>query len=150
MDQLLASWQDKGLVDETAVREYLDKIHQVNAGLRAVYAACDYDGRPTARDRELYETWQRWGMGQDVLLLAARETRGVERNKLAYLNAVLTRWHDQGVTTAADAQAQLSARPERPAGRQVSAQQYTQREYTEEEMSAAALDVLEEAKKLNG
>ncbi|MCI5771906.1 MAG: DnaD domain protein [Clostridiales bacterium] len=150
MDQLLASWQDKGLVDETAVREYLDKIHQVNAGLRAVYAACDYDGRPTARDRELYETWQRWGMGQDVLLLAARETRGVERNKLAYLNAVLARWHDQGVATAADAQAQLSARPERPVGKQVSAQQYTQREYTEEEMSAAALDVLEEAKKLNG
>ena len=65
------------------------------------------------------------------------------------LEKVLEEWHSAGITDLS--QAQGRKRPNlKPKTKTVSAQQYTQREYSEEELSAVSGDLIEEAKKQRG
>ncbi len=65
---------------------------------------------------------------------------------MAYLNRVLETWHEAGITDISQVQARKS--PAAPVKKKtVSAQQYTQRQYTEEELLAVSDDLIEEARK---
>ena len=151
MQALLLSWQKRGLKTEGEVREYLAKYRENNLALREIFDACGHAGRPTAADREQYEKWRGWGMNRELLLFAAEQSRGAEGSKLAYLGKVLEMWHEAGITDISQARSQKG--PDRTGGRKaktVSAQQYAQRDYTEEELSAVSGDLIEEARKQRG
>ena len=146
---LLLSWKERGLTTEADALQYLNRFREANRALRNLFDACGHQGRPTAADRTLYEKWRGWGFDQELLLFAAEQARVAEGSKIGYLDKVLDAWHQAGITTVAQAQARKKPEP-RPKTKTVSAQQYTQREYTEEELSAASVDLIEEAKKKRG
>lgn len=147
MHGLLERWRNKGLLTEDAVREYLDKRRGLEMLLREVYEACGHRGNPTVADTVLYQKWQReWGYHQEMICAAAAQASGAEGNKMAYLNRVLETWHEAGITDISQVQARKS--PAAPVKKKtVSAQQYTQRQYTEEELLAVSDDLIEEARK---
>ena len=149
MQALLQSWHNRGLVTEEAVQDYLSQFRQANLALRELFDACGHSGRPTAADRALYEKWTGWGYDQALLLFASEQARAAEGSKIAYLDKVLTMWHDAGITDLNQAQARKKP-SEKPKAKSVSAQQYTQRDYTEEELSAVSGDLIEEARKQRG
>ena len=116
---------------------------------RAVFEACGHAGRPTAADRALYEKWKGYGMEPSLFLYAAEQARAAEGNKIAYLDKVLEAWREAGVTKLEQARAQRrTERGQRE--KTVGAQQYAQRVYTEEELSAVSTDLIEEARKQRG
>ena len=146
---LLQSWQDRGLTREEDVRQYISRVREENRALREIFERCGHEGRPTQGDRSQYEIWRGWGYGRELLLFAAEQARMAEGSKMAYLTKMLEMWHEAGITDISQAQARKKAGPKAGArpGKTVSALQYTQRDYTEEELLAVSDDLIEEAKK---
>ena len=135
LQKLLDSWKEKGLNTPEEVEEYIRRVRALDVFLIRMYEACGYTGRPSAADRAMLEEWRAAGFSDEVILLAARQAAGAAGRKTAYIRTVLHRWQEAGVRTVEDAQRQLEAKPASTrAPRQVSAQQYQQREYREEEL----------------
>lgn len=150
MQSLLESWRNRGLTDENAVRDYLNRYREANVALREIFEACGHAGRPTEKDRQQYETWKSWGMDRALMLFAAEQSRVAEGSKTAYLSKVLEAWHQAGITDIAQARAERKPTGRAPGRKTVSAQQYGQREYTEDELLAVSDDLIEEARKHRG
>ncbi len=136
----------RGISSAEDARPVLDGIAAANAGLNRVFEALGHRRTPTKKDRELYRRWtDEWGFDEGMLILAAEQAREAEQ-PLPYINKILQTWHEEGVKEPGQA-AKKRTRP--TAGRQVSAQQYTQRDYSEEELERRAVNLLEEASKEN-
>ena len=149
LHDLLERWQRKGYCTGEAVQAYLQKRRELQGLLREVFDACGHKGNPTAKDMELYQKWHGFGYDLPIILCAAEQARNAEGSKLAYLDRVLESWHEAGITDLSQAQSRLTA-PETARKKTVSAQQYGQRQYTEEELLAVSDDLIEEARKLRG
>lgn len=149
MEDVLRRWREKGLATEEAVREYLDKRLGLEKLLREVFEVCGHRGNPTAKDLELYQKWHGWGYDHEMICTAAEQAAGAEGRKISYLDKVLEAWHDAGITDVSQTRAQKTPL-EKKYGKTVSAQQYTQRQYTEEELLAVSDDLIEEARRLRG
>ena len=147
LQDLAQMWKDKGLDSEEAVRAYTRRLAELNRKVKEVYEACGHSGRPTRKDRQLYEKWESYGYDQELILAAAEQARNSEGNKLKYLEKVIDTWHDAGVTDISQTQTKKQMESRRKM-KTVSAQQYTQREYTEEELLAISDDLIEEARGL--
>ena len=146
MHWLLERWKSKGYTTEESVREYLEKRRGLEMLLREVFDACGHRGNPTIADTMLYQKWHGWGYSQEMICAAAEQARNAEGGKIPYLDKVLETWHAAGITDLSQVQARKA-----PAKRKtVSAQQYAQREYTEEELLAVSDDLIEEARKYRG
>ena len=150
MTNLIEAWKKRGLQTEADVRQYVDKVAEQNALLKEVFEACGHNGRPTEADRKLYEKWAGFGYNQELILCAAEQARSAEANKIGYLNRVLEMWHDAGITDISQARARKKPEEKKKSGKTVSAQQYGQRQYSEEELLAVSDDLIEEARKQRG
>lgn len=148
---LLESWKKRGLSDAAAVQEYLQHYREANLALKEMFEACGHNGRPVESDRLLYDKWKKWGMDRELLLFAAEQSKVAEGSKIAYLDKVLSMWHEAGITDISQASARKRpAKPAQPQGKIVSAQRYSQRDYTEAELLSVSEDLLEEARKQRG
>ena len=146
MTTLLDAWEKKGLIEEGAVREYLERFRADGTDLKALFDACALPGRPTQKDRVWLNAWRSKGVSQDLMMFAAEKARGIQGNKLSYIDKVLGTWLEAGVRSPD----QVRAQPAESKGqRQVSAHQYQQRRYTEEELSGASGDLMREAREEN-
>ncbi len=149
LHDLLERWKTKGHVTGEDVSAYLQKRRELQLLLREVFDACGHRGNPTAKDMELYQKWHGYGYDLPLILSAAEQARNAEGSKIAYLDKVLEAWHEAGITSVE--QARGRQKPESaPRTKTVSAQQYGQRQYTEEELLAVSDDLIEEARKQRG
>ena len=150
LQSLLDAWRQKGLTDEESVSAYLEKFREANLFLREIFNVCGHEGRPTAADRKLLDQWQ--GMlNRELILFAAEQARQAEGSKMAYLDKVISTWHEAGITDLSQAKARKKTeKTEKKGGKAVSAQQYEQRTYSEDELLAVSDDLIEEARKQRG
>ena len=74
---------------------------------------------------------------------------GVEGNKLRYMDSVVCAWHDAGITDVSQVQL-LKKAPAKDQPKQVRAQQYTQRQYTDADLAFGDSDLMKEAAKQHG
>ncbi|MBO2516954.1 MAG: hypothetical protein CW338_06735 [Clostridiales bacterium] len=149
--ELLQAWSQRGLKDEKDVRAYLAEVGEKNKLLRQLFEKMDYAGNPTAADREMLSSWRAMGFDDEILMYAAEQSRTANGSKLRYMDRVLTSWHEDSIRTAAEARSRVKTAP---AGRQdagkpkvISGKDYTQRQYTDEEIERAANRAWEEALK---
>ena len=149
MQALLESWRSRGLVTRESVKEYLSRYREANLALKEMFDACGYDGKPTEKDRQLYEKWKTYHYDRELMLFAAEQARAATGNRISYLSKVLEAWHEAGITDISQAKAQRSPQ-QKKGGKTVSAQQYGQRQYTEEELLAVSDDLIEEARRQRG
>lgn len=139
----------RGIAAAQTARVYFEEMHAVNRALQPLFEALGLSGRPTASDRTLYKKWQSYGMSEEMLLLAAEQSRGADK-KLPYMDRILQAWHEEGITSPAQVAARKEQRaPAQGTARRVAAQQYTQREYSDEELNAFTADLIKEARNLN-
>ena len=127
---ILERLSNQGITTLEAAQAYFEEAHRLNAALAPIFEKCGHRGTPTVGDRALYRKWTEWGFTEEMLLLAAAQARSAAR-KMPYMDKILESWRQNGVSTPAQAAAQ---QPPHAGGKQVSAQQYTQRKYTEEEL----------------
>ena len=149
MDQLLSSWQEKGLTDIDAATRYTQRLRRIDPHLRTLFEILAYQSVITEEDRALFEKWQAFGYDMPILEAAARQTHGVEGNKLRYMDSVICAWHDAGITDASQIQL-LKKSPQKDGPKQVRAQQYTQRQYTDADLAFGDSDLMKEAAKQHG
>ncbi len=148
MQNLLTAWKQRGLSNAEEVKNYIRERLEWNASLREIFEACGQSGKPEENDRALYRKWRGWGYDQELILCAAEQAAHADK-KMLYLDKVLETWHEAGIMDVSQARARKkTASGEKR--RQVSAQQYAQRQYTEEELLAVSDDLIEEARKQRG
>ena len=122
---------NQGVATLEAAQAYFEEAHRLNAALQPILEACGQRGIVTVGDRALYRKWKEDGFSDDMLLIAARQARSAAK-KLPYIDGIVTAWKKAGVATPEQAAAFTA--PQAEGGRRVSAQQYTQRRYTEAEL----------------
>ena len=75
-----------------------DELYNLEGKLRKAFGI---EGRAlTSKEKKCFETWCRWGFGEDIITLAYEIT--VEKTgkyTIAYLDRVLTNWHEAGFST---------------------------------------------------
>ena len=127
--ELALSWQEKGLDTPEKVEEYLKQIDRRDALLHKIFDACGHRGRITKADRDWLNAWQNAGHGEDVILYAASLAAGAEGGKMRYIDRVLQSYQVENIHSVQEAQSRTPSR--RESGKTVSAQQYTQRDYSQ-------------------
>lgn len=151
-EKFLNVFRQQGITSRRDAEMYLQDIRETNRLLYRVFEACGHSGKPGSADRTLYKKWQALGFTEEMILLAAAQAVHAE-SKPPYIDKVLEAWKEAGVTDPAQVAVRKTVSRPAPArsGKQVGAQQYTQREYTESELDAQLTnDILEEASKYNG
>lgn len=151
VEQYLEIYRKNNLTTRREAEVYIQDVRETNKALYRIFEACGHKAAPTTPDRALYKKWRNWGFSEEMMLLAAEQARTAE-SKPPYIDKVLEAWHAAGVSDPAQVAARKGTR--KPAaqgnartGKQVGAQQYTQREYTESELdSQLTNDILKEAK----
>ncbi len=131
---LLRSWKARGLETAEAVEAYLRPYHARRVLLQKLGETW---GKRAPQGRTHHDTVQKWletyGFPEELILHCAAWSVDAEKN-MSYLDKLLTALHETGIRDIAGADAQRAryraAQGAKPA-RQVSAQQYEQRDYSQ-------------------
>ena len=107
---------------------------------------------PTPRDRELLLKWRESWAFADALLLKAAVYSAGKNAPMAFMDKLLERYRDEGITTVSAAEADYAKRretyqkqdgPSRP-GKTVIEQRYEQRDYDPEKYNGLTPEEIEE------
>ena len=140
--KLLESWQERGFTDEKQIRDHIDAFHGKEEFLKALrqkWAGKDADiGQKTL---QMLDRWE-GGMGfsREMITLAA-DAAYEAKKPIAYMDKLLTAWNAQGIRTPEAVKEEQKNRGEqalsrKTPGKNVPAQQYTQRDYDDEQADA--------------
>ena len=146
--ELLRSWKKRGLETEEDVRAHLDVFHAQTLLLKELQKLWGTADTTESRVRRNYiQKWtQEWGMSRE-LILKAGEYAATAREPMAYLDRILSSYREKGIRTPQEAELEhaKAARTDGKGGssqkgklKQVVAQQYTQRDYSDREAEALA------------
>jgi DnaD/phage-associated family protein len=90
-----------GVSDPESLAAFVKNMDYELQKVREVLRLLGKYNNPTEPQRKLYRKWSRdWGFGHDVILMAIDETVGANNPSMRYLDAVLSKWHEQGAHTA--------------------------------------------------
>lgn len=147
----LKNWKRNGLESAADVTRYMKQVDDQNDFLLMIYEVMGITIKPNAADRKLAKKWlQEYAFDMGFVTQCAAWAAGKEKPML-YLDAVLSRFREQGITTMEEAakeraahqqaQAKQPAEQKTPAHgpKTVEQQQYTQREYTHTEDAMDAM-----------
>ena len=138
VEWMLKEWAALGLFSRDAAADYIERMGRKEARVRSLLELSGLDRRPKKSDLSAYDGWQAQH-SEDVIEYAARCARGMQM-PVKYMDKLLSRWHDEGVTTVEEAKARheaARAASTAPAasGKPVAnpALDYAQREYRDED-----------------
>lgn len=129
----LKVWQDDGVTTPGEAEAFMKRMGALKKQLREVLQAAGSERSPSYDDIKAYERWKdAWP--DDLIAFAAECSRGAG-GSMAYMDKLLTRWGEAGITTVEAARAQHAAwkaaqGKEAPAN---PALNYEQREYRDED-----------------
>lgn len=141
IEAALAAFQKQGLDSVEKLRAARQKYRALLPFARKMLDACGQQGAPTEHDMSQLSIWLKQ-FSPDLIEYAATLARGAKQ-KMPYIDKILSVWRKEGVTTLAEAKARPQAPGARPA-REVAAHRYNQREYTAQEMNQSFIDLAEE------
>ncbi len=147
LEPRLLAWQALNLQDGASVREHLTALKAFQPAMFQVFELSGQEGRPGEQDLLRYRAWREAGHSDALIREAAAQARS-SRQKLSYIDKVLSSWQKEGITTAEQARSKAPAQAA-SGGKKVSAQQYKQREYSDQDY-ASDIDWLEIARKESG
>ena len=106
------AWARLGIDSQAAAAEHLRRYAQGREALPQLMRALRLGDRPpSASEEEYLLRWHRWGFGPEAAALACDKTiLKCHEFKWPYCNAILRRWHEEGLHTVE----QIEARDVRP------------------------------------
>ena len=145
---MLRSWQRKGILNPPDAKAYIREFRAQSDLIRRLREIWGLPSGQGGMDRALIASWEKeLGFSPEIILLAAESATGAEK-PMAYLNRILTDYAEKGIRTRKQIEADRQAHQERKGilqvqrtGRTVTAQQYDQRDYSQQRESLA--EVLE-------
>lgn len=106
MNAQIAKFYKRGLVSLSSLQQHIDRSKAADEQIRQVFDELKLDKNISSWDRDFYRTWTySWGMSQDIVLYCASLSAGRD-HPLAYMNKILSSWHEAKVTTLIQAKAQ--------------------------------------------
>jgi DNA replication protein DnaD len=152
LEELIDAWSEKGLKTPDEVEAYLKQIKEQNMFLRELFALMGWGRITTPKDRELLAKWRgEWDFADELLRKTAEFSTG-KTAPMAFMNKILTRYHAEGITTVAAAEADHAKRQEAyqqkdyapKSGKTVIEQRYEQRDYDPEKFNGLTPEEIEE------
>lgn len=143
LETCLSAWHRKGFDTEEKIRALMDKRERLSPLVRRVMDGAGMTGPVGDSDIAFVEKWLAVS-SEELIGYAATLARGA-RQKLPYMDRVLTAWREKGVATKAEAE-KLTPETKREK-RTVTAQQYEQRDYSEDDLARGANALIEEMRK---
>ena len=141
--KLLESWQERGFTGADQIREHIRAFHEKEEFLKALRQK--WEGRDTDIGQKSMQMLDKWenglGFSREMIALAADLAYEVKR-PAAYMDKTLEAWAAEGVRTPEDVRKRQQDRAgqaqgtRKSAGKTVSAQQYEQRNYDNEQGEA--------------
>ena len=109
-------WAQQGIFSQEAADRYLQEYSRRYETAVAYMQAMNLGDRaPVGKEKTYIESWTAMGFSADAVALAYEKTLSqIHQLKFSYLNAILKKWHEAGLHTAAEAQrGDRKASPER-------------------------------------
>ncbi len=105
LDNLLRQWASNGLVTEESIKAWLSRKKYIENEIKAVLERAGEVRDITLADRKLYKQWtEEWNMSFELILLAA-EYALTAREKMPFINKILSSWHQNNIRTIKEAKA---------------------------------------------
>lgn len=142
LETKITTWSKLGLNSAAEVREHLKGLKVYQPLMIRVFDLCGIQGRVGEEDLLRLRGWIQSGHSESLILLAAEKARSASQ-KLSYIQKTLDNWAQSGIRTTEAAQNAMV--PQQASIKQVAAQKYTQRNYTEDTLPSG-LSLIEEAK----
>lgn len=140
LDTVVRKFFARSALTEKQVKAEIDAENKYDGAIEKVLAAVGIMGAVNASHRAYYSKWARdWNMPAEVIDYAATLSAG---KTLSYLNAILSSWHDGGVTTVEQAKEKNSAFKE-VAATSPSDNPVVER-YTADELNALMIELTDE------
>ncbi len=98
MNDFVLSLYDEGIITEQAVRDKLTSIAADDKLIKNILKTSGMTRKIIDPDRQYLKRWKSWDFSDEMLLKAAETAQG-KSNPLAYMNAVLSSWKAQGITS---------------------------------------------------
>ena len=137
--KLLDSWKDRGITTTADAEAYINRFRAQTELLKSLRKMWGISSLTGEKNRAMLTSWEEeLGFGPDQILAAAEAANGTER-PMYYLDTVLRAYAAKGIRTpeqmAAERESRRQQKPAAGAGKQVAAQQYSQRSYSAGEES---------------
>ena len=140
LDAVVRDFLARSAFTEERVKSEIAAEHKHDKAIEKVLATVGVMGAVKQSHRAFYSTWvEKWSMPVEVIDYAATLSSG---KTLSYLNAILSAWHDSGVTTVEKAQAKNAANKE-VAATAPSNNSVVER-YTADELNALMIELTDE------
>ncbi len=105
MKAALAMYEQDGVDSYEKFERHMAHLEQVDAGVERVRRLCGFGDRElTAKEDTILKRWfGEWGLQDDLVRLAFEKTVDtLGKVSLSYMNAMLKRWYESGLTTPAE------------------------------------------------
>ena len=114
IEKLSYQWSDNGITTYDRAVEHLEQLKERTDRVSQIMGLFGfYNRRPSESEREFIEKWIALGFDNDMLKLAyERMIERIHEVSFPYLNAILERWADMGVTTREKAEQERRRRAE--------------------------------------
>lgn len=101
MNDYVHSLCDEGIITQDAVKAKLESIAAEDKLIKNILTKCGLSRRVIEHDRQSLRRWREWGFSDSMLFNAADSSLG-KNNPIAYMNAVLSSWKNEGIKTEND------------------------------------------------
>ena len=110
-------WKERGMDTAEGAVAHLKRLTLLRERSVQILALLDIRDRPpVAKEKEYFQSWTDMGFEDDAIRLAYEKTVMKKQSmSWSYMDAILKSWHQKGLHTAQQVQAQDSGRPRRPA-----------------------------------
>ena len=142
--KLLQSWKERGFTDEKQIKEHVQQFHDRETFMKELRGKWSGRGADVGeKSLQLLEKWERdLGFSREMIRKAADSAFEVRR-PMAYMDKILTYWAEKGIRTPEGADNDRRENREhyreftqKPSAKTVIAQQYSQRDYSDEDAAA--------------
>ena len=118
IERYAISLSDKGINDPAALDEYIrdvEMLHSLEGIVRTMFGLKSRS--MTEKEKRMLKAWMEYGYGEEVVRRAYERTVNATGDaSIPYANAILERWHGEGLTTPEEIDAAIAAENEKKSG----------------------------------
>ena len=101
MEQIAVEWQERGITTHKLALDDINRRTENRSYTGKIMKLFEMNRRPTTKQQEYIDGWQKSGFSPELIRLAYEKTRDKMDDKLkfSYLNGILRRWEAAGIRT---------------------------------------------------
>ena len=101
MEKIAVEWQERGITTHQLAQADITRRTEARSYTGKIMALFEMDRRPTSKQQEYIDGWQKSGFSLDLIQVAYEKTRDKmdDKVKFSYLNGILRKWEAADIRT---------------------------------------------------